>query len=373
MSYDDAVIVIMQGRSSLRPDGVAVGEFGDKFRNEREKKGISLDDVSNVTKIGSRMLQAIEEERFDQLPGGVFNKGFIRAYAKHLGLNDDDAVAQYLACLRQAQIDAQASWQPPARTTAAEKRAPVVPTKRAVSPQPPPLSVTQSDELPEMHLPRAEHLRSASRSYLTRREAGIPWGIVTVAAVIMVLAAVLWQRHSRDTQPGATANQPSTTSTPKAQAASTASNAASGTHPAQVSTPDQPQSGTRSAAVNPGSTAPQPSAGPDETASAVEPASSKSRTKAVMPLTLVIRASENSWVSVSADGQVASQETLIAPAHTSVRASREFVVRVGNAAGISFLFNGKEIPPQGSESETKTLVFDSSGLKTPGAAPATVN
>jgi cytoskeleton protein RodZ len=92
-----------------------------------------------------------------------------------------------------------------------------------------------------------------------------------------------------------------------------------------------------------------------------------------MPLTLVIRASENSWVSVSADGQVATQETLIAPAHTSVRASREFVVKVGNAAGVSFLFNGKEIPPQGSESETKTLVFDSSGLKTAGAAPATVH
>jgi cytoskeletal protein RodZ len=351
-----------------------VGEFGDKFRNEREKKGISLDDVSNVTKIGSRMLQAIEEERFDQLPGGVFNKGFIRAYAKHLGLNDDDAVAQYLSCLRQAQIDAQASWQPPARTTASERRTPAAPAKRGVNSQPPPLAVTQRNELPEMHLPRAEHLRSPSRSYLTRREAGIPWGIVTVAAVIIVLAAVLWQRHSRGTQPEAGVNQPSATSTPTAQPASSAANPASGTRPAEVSTPNQSQSsGTRSAAVNPGSTTPQPSAGSDETAATVEPASSNSRTKAVMPLTLVIRASENSWVSVSADGQVATQETLIAPAHTSVRASREFVVKVGNAAGVSFLFNGKEIPPQGSESETKTLVFDSSGLKTAGAAPATVH
>jgi cytoskeleton protein RodZ len=349
-----------------------VGEFGDKFRNEREKKGISLDDVSNVTKIGSRMLQAIEEERFDQLPGGVFNKGFIRAYAKHLGLNDDDAVAQYLACLRQAQIDAQASWQPPARTTTLEKRAPAAPGKRAVNPPAPPPPVTQGDELPEMHLPRAEHLRSPSSSYLTRREGGIPWGIVTVAAVIIVLAAVLWQRHSPGAQPVAGANQPSTTSTPAAQP-STGANAASGTRPAQVSTPNQPQSGARSAAVSQGSTTPQPSAGSDETAGTVEPASSKSKTKAVMPLTLVIRASENSWVSVSADGQVASQETLIAPAHISVRASSEFVVRVGNAAGVSFLFNGKEIPPQGTESETKTLVFDSSGLKTAGAAPATVN
>ena len=76
-----------------------MGEFGDKFRKAREKKELSLDDVSNVTKIGSRMLRAIEEEHFDDLPGGVFNKGFIRAYAKHLGLDAEDAVSDYLACL----------------------------------------------------------------------------------------------------------------------------------------------------------------------------------------------------------------------------------------------------------------------------------
>ena len=92
--------------SSRRESRGAVGEFGDKFRKARESKELSLDDVSNVTKISSRMLQAIEEEHFDQLPGGVFNRGFIRAYAKHLGLNSEDAVTDYLACLRQAQIDA---------------------------------------------------------------------------------------------------------------------------------------------------------------------------------------------------------------------------------------------------------------------------
>ncbi len=89
----------------IETGGTIVGAFGEKFRKAREAKSLSLDDVSNVTKISSRMLQAIEEEHFDQLPGGVFNKGFIRAYAKHLGLNAEDAVTDYLACLRQAQID----------------------------------------------------------------------------------------------------------------------------------------------------------------------------------------------------------------------------------------------------------------------------
>ena len=117
---------------SPTPEGLEVGEFGNKFREARERKELSFDDVSNVTKISSRMLQAIEEEHFDQLPGGVFNKGFIRAYAKHLGLNGDDAVVDYLACLRQAQIDSHAGWDAEPRNgrgaaqTVTEKKSPVL-------------------------------------------------------------------------------------------------------------------------------------------------------------------------------------------------------------------------------------------------------
>jgi len=85
---------------------------------------------------------------------------------------------------------------------------------------------------------------------------------------------------------------------------------------------------------------------------------------------LVIRASETSWIAVTADGQPAVHETLIAPAHTSVRASREIVVRAGNAAGITFALNGQEFPSQGAEGEVKTLIFDSTGLRL-GATPAT--
>jgi cytoskeleton protein RodZ len=91
-------------------------------------------------------------------------------------------------------------------------------------------------------------------------------------------------------------------------------------------------------------------------------------------MTLVIRASENSWISVTADGQPVSQETLIAPAHTSIRASREIVVKAGNAAGVSFLWNGKEIAAEGGEAEVKTFVFDSGGMRVVSTAqPATQN
>jgi hypothetical protein len=84
----------------------------------------------------------------------------------------------------------------------------------------------------------------------------------------------------------------------------------------------------------------------------------------------VIRASETSWIAVTADGQPVVHETLIAPAHTSVRAAKEIVVRAGNAAGVTFALNGQEFPSQGAEGEVKTLIFDSTGLR-PAATPAT--
>jgi hypothetical protein len=71
-----------------------------------------------------------------------------------------------------------------------------------------------------------------------------------------------------------------------------------------------------------------------------------------------------------ADGQLVTQETLIAPAHTSVRASQEINVRVGNAAGVSFLWNGKEIAAEGGEAEVKNYIFDSTGMHVPAANSA---
>jgi Domain of unknown function (DUF4115) len=89
----------------------------------------------------------------------------------------------------------------------------------------------------------------------------------------------------------------------------------------------------------------------------------KTSDESTKKLTLVVRASENSWISVTSDGQPLTQETLIAPAATSFHATRELIVRVGNAAGVSFLWNGEELPPQGAEAEAKTFIFDAQGMR----------
>ncbi len=70
--------------------------FGAKLKLEREKRKITLEQISISTKIGIRMLQALEEDNFNQLPGGIFNKGFVRAYSRFLGLDEDQTIADYM-------------------------------------------------------------------------------------------------------------------------------------------------------------------------------------------------------------------------------------------------------------------------------------
>ena len=73
-----------------------MGNFGQRLKREREMRGVSLDEIAQATKIGTRSLRALEDEDFDRLPGGIFNKGFVRAYARFLGIDEEQAVADYL-------------------------------------------------------------------------------------------------------------------------------------------------------------------------------------------------------------------------------------------------------------------------------------
>ena len=73
-----------------------MSSLGATFRRERETRNISLEEIAAKTKIGIRLLRAIEEERFERLPGGIFNISFVRQYARHLGVNEEVAVREYL-------------------------------------------------------------------------------------------------------------------------------------------------------------------------------------------------------------------------------------------------------------------------------------
>src|SRR6202521_3718106 len=76
---------------------LAKDAFGENLKREREMRGVTLQEISTATRIAVRFLQAIETERWDQLPGGVFNRGFVRAVARYLGLDEESVVAEYAA------------------------------------------------------------------------------------------------------------------------------------------------------------------------------------------------------------------------------------------------------------------------------------
>jgi cytoskeleton protein RodZ len=74
-----------------------MGTFGEDLAREREYRGVSLFKITETTKISSRHLEALEQSRFDQLPGGVFNKGIVRGYARVCGMDEEAWVERYLA------------------------------------------------------------------------------------------------------------------------------------------------------------------------------------------------------------------------------------------------------------------------------------
>jgi cytoskeletal protein RodZ len=71
--------------------------FGSWLRQERERRRITLEDISISTKIRIRFLEAMEQDHLDQLPGGIIGCGFVRAYANYIGIDGENTVAAYLA------------------------------------------------------------------------------------------------------------------------------------------------------------------------------------------------------------------------------------------------------------------------------------
>ncbi len=69
--------------------------IGEELKREREYREISLREISDATKINIRMLEAIEKDNFGALPGGIFNRNFIRAYAQFIGLDPEVIVRKY--------------------------------------------------------------------------------------------------------------------------------------------------------------------------------------------------------------------------------------------------------------------------------------
>src|SRR5947208_10224125 len=72
-----------------------MASVGDYLRELRDRRGISLEEISRVTRVASSYLEALESDRQSALPAPVFTRGFIRAYCQALGESPDEALARY--------------------------------------------------------------------------------------------------------------------------------------------------------------------------------------------------------------------------------------------------------------------------------------
>jgi len=251
--------------------------FGEQLKREREKRSITLDDISATTKISTRLLRALEEDHFEQLPGGIFNKGFVRAYAKSVGLDADQIVADYLVASGEDQ------------------------------PAPTPL--------PEAPLRREEVEVRDEKAW------SVPWGTLAVVLLMVALGLALWRNRHREE----TTDQPAATPAPQASV------------PAPTPTPV-------AAAPVLESTAPA--------------------TAAAEPITIVVRARADCWLTLTSDGKSVFEGMLTAGGVKKITAQHGAVVKAGDVGAVDITYNGTKVPTDGQAGQVKSFSFDENGLST---------
>jgi cytoskeleton protein RodZ len=74
---------------------MAKGSFGERLKRERELREVSLDELTKATRISQRFLEALENEDWKKLPGGIFGRGFVRTIAGYLGLDEETLLGEY--------------------------------------------------------------------------------------------------------------------------------------------------------------------------------------------------------------------------------------------------------------------------------------
>jgi cytoskeleton protein RodZ len=290
-------------------------------------RGVSLDQIVATTKIGRRLLLALEEEQFDLLPGGIFNKSYVRAYAKCIGINEDEAVAEYMQAANEA---------PPDTRVIAQQHASI-------------------------------------HSNRPMQRSGFP--VLPVLILVVVIAGgiggwkVYQDRQNDREKRAATSANPEVSQPPVSAAAPVAGGGGSATD--QASSAQQVQTSPASpAATQPAPSAATAVAPPSEAAAAPKVATEdpSANPTAGAPFEVVVRPKDSAWVSVKADGSYVVRGIIRPPDVKTIHATSQVVFYTGNAGAVDVTFNGKNVPLTGGPNAEQVLVFDSRGLR-PDARP----
>ena len=295
-----------------------MGNFGERMQREREMRGITLEEIAEATKIGTRSLRALEAQEFTKLPGGIFNKGFVRAYAKYLGIDEEQAVADYSEALAEAQAAGLLG------------------------------KVEAQDPNSELH---------ALAAVTEKPESPPSASFAAIAIAILILVAIGvggWTYYSRYRATKVKAAAP---------------------HPASL--PAQVQPSPTPAQVPQGLNATPSTASAEASKPAAEPTSAKqsvsqpsgTQTAASSPeastseFEFRVRARENSWISLVVDGRQVMEGNLNASSEKSFRAHQQVVMKTGNAGALEVSLNGKPQPSLGDSNQVRTLTFTAEGIR----------
>jgi cytoskeleton protein RodZ len=300
-----------------------MGDLGQRLKREREAKGVSLNEIAQKTRIGVRLLKAIEEEEFDQLPGGIFNKSFIQQYAEYLGIDEKQAIRDYL------------------RASAA--------TREVEVPEPAP--------------------RSSAPTFAS---SGFALGLMLSIAGTALIALIAWLVVPRLVLPQ---RSQVTTENAPAAAVSGSPTAVADTEPeSQLSVPApsasvvEEEAETHQANVESIPETPLPrleASAPPSPAELLTNSRERELLAGELPEELLLQISARStvWISITADGETEWQGLMQANQSRSVQAVETIRLTVGNAAGVELTLNGEDLGSLGREGEVKTVTLAARALR----------
>ena len=301
--------------------------LGLALKEEREKRNISLEEIASTTKIVPRYLEALENDRFDIMPGGFFIKGIIRTYARAIGLDPDEVLARYRAAGVFGESEPKRHPFPKPSTVQAAPPAPVLPAPSAEpllpseAAAPPPAAV----ETPKPELVLGEAPKPRLSAAARKRLFSWAWRSLAILAAVAVLVTLWSNRRPRPPEDRieTAAPVPSTVVTGSALPAAVSQEPGAQT-PAQPET--APPAATEPAGV------PPPSPAVEETRKGI---------------TIEIAFQTETRISVTADGTLQIDGVFPPGATARAQADGILVITTGNAGGFTFSLNGKPAKPLG--------------------------
>jgi cytoskeleton protein RodZ len=269
-----------------------MSNFGASFRKAREAAGLPLDKIAAETRISTRFLLAIESEDFHLLPGGVFNRGFVRAYASHLGMDPEQAVTEYSR-----------------------------------------ISATSDEPLDVLRNVEEASSRKAERNLYP-----------VIIGLLLLLVAVYYFINRRSIP-----RADETTGSNVVQEASP--RPAEGPSPGVIGPSD---TATQTAAVEPLPAVSTTNTGATEPANrSLETQKGTASPFEVSALVLELDVKELTWIRVSTDGMVALNDSVSPGTTRRFSAERSIDITLGNAGGATLKINGRDMGQLGARGQVR--------------------